>query len=1112
MPRSNSPSCSHEQTDCNCKNKSASKSDSNSGSEDTLFKRRVISDQVKGEWHTSAMSMVLLLMHTVLILKLAGISLSSCAISLGTWGAPSPPVSTPGDEVLAEQNIQSMYIAPPVRLPDYGGSGTLAAVSEKGEVLSPCPLQHTSVVANVSGGVARVEVTQKFKNPYKSNIEAVYTFPLDEHCAVESMRLKSGTRMILGDIKPRAEAETLYKSAAAAGKTAALLEEERPNIFTQSVANVHPGEDVSVTLNYVTALTFADGNYTFTFPTVVGPRFIPGNEIGARGAGTSSDTDIVPDASRLSPPAGFMQSRSGHDISMEIRLDSPFPISDIQSKLHSIKTARGTENHSVVSLSQASVIPNKDFVLSWHTAGNAIQTGIQTHRIGKDGYLSVSLMPPDRVSIKQPNPKELIFLVDCSGSQDGFPIEKAKETLSFIVDRMGPADKLQVLAFNTVVEKLFDHPKSLTPLDKLNAKSFIQKLSAKGGTFMAEAVEEACAIPIDRKRLRIVTFMTDGYVGNDNEVLGLVRKYRGKSRWFSFGTGDSVNRYLIDGIAREGGGEADYVLLNGKTQEIAESFWNRISSPVLTDVKIDFGNLPVQDVVPNVVSDVWAHRPLTFSARYSKPAHGVITISGYSGGKKYKKELAVDLPATDKRNSVIGTLWARQKIEQLSDEDNLESVNGYPSKHTYEITKLGLEHHLLTPYTSFVAIDHYVKPQPVAKMVRVPVRVAETDALHRYVSSQGGLVGAPVDPRYRQSNEVGHINETYMGIKRFYANDIIENLFQNIGQLIGKWISEWINGFFADLSRWLMRTVEMLIFNPYLVMRGICNPPDHAQSHLSYFAIRSAIDLMYGIAGGFLLLLSIAKSRSVAVGQSDKTVEIFRCGLAALLLLAGPWLYRMTFQLSDVFITQAGTIDYTDYLRLGDAVASAMKGGLMAGAGLLAYAFSPVVSGAAGGLALGLIGEIVALVGLVLYLGIGVIVVLQLCYLLFLVASQSLLFALHTMLGPIALACSATHKTEKVATGYITIWIELGLWLVTWVGLTTAMKLLLFSDLNPWFKIVMAICVLQAMIFTPPALSVLKISPMSKFLAMNPVGGLAAGVSQLVKTALEIHKEFKTPR
>lgn len=1098
MPRSNSSSCSHERADCDCKNTS------------NLFERKVISDQVKGEWHTSAMSMALLLMHTVLILKLAGISLSSCAISLGTWGASPPSDTASVGEVQAEQNIQSMYIAPPVRVPNYGGSGTLAAVSEKGEILSPCPLQHTSVVADVSGGVARVAVTQKFKNPYKTNIEAVYTFPLDEHCAVESMRLKSGSRMILGDIKPRAEAETLYKSAAAAGKTAALLEEERPNIFTQSVANVHPGEDVSVTLNYVTALTFADGNYTFTFPTVVGPRFIPGNEIGARGTGTSSDTDIVPDASRISPPARLMQSRSGNDISMEIRLDSPFPISDIQSKLHLIKIERGTKNHSVISLSQASVIPNKDFVLSWHTAGNAIQTGIQTHRLGKDGYLSVSLMPPERVEVNQVTPKEIIFLVDCSGSQAGLPIEKAKETLSFIVDKLGAEDTLQILAFNNSVDKLFDRPIALKFLDKLSAKSFIQKLNGNGGTFMAPAVEEACAMPIDPKRLRIVTFMTDGYVGNDKEILGLVRKYRGSSRWFSFGTGDNVNRYLIDGIAREGGGEADYVLLNAPSKEIAESFWKRISSPVLTNVKLDFGDLPVQDVVPHVASDVWAQRPLTFSARYSKPAHGVITITGYSGGKKYKKELAVNLPATDKGNSVIGTLWARQKIEQLSDEDNLESVSGYPNKHTYEITKLGLEHHLLTPYTSFVAIDHHVKPSPVAKMVRVPVRVAETDALHMYVESSQGLVGAPIDPRYGQSNEVGYINDTYMGIKRFYANDIIGNFFQNIGQLIGKWISEWINGFFADLSRWLMNSVEMLIFNPFIVMRGICNPPEHAQSQLSFFIIRCAVDLMYGIAGGFLLLLSIAKSRSVAIGQSEKTAEIFRCGLAALLLLAGPWLYRMTFQLSDVFITQAGTIDYTDYLRLGAAVASAMKGGLMAGAGLLAHAFAPVVSGAAGGQVLGFIGEVVAIGGLLFYLCIGVIVVLQLSYLLLIVASQSLLFALHTLLGPIALACSANHKTEKVAMGYITMWIELGLWLVIWVGLTTAMKTLLFCDINSWFKITMAICVLQAMIFTTPALSVLNISPMSKFLAMNPARGLAAGVSQLVKTALEIQKEFKT--
>ena len=790
MPRSNTSSCAHEQhhqdqqENCNCNTKAS------------LFKRRVISEQMRGEWHTVALSMILLFMHMVLIFKIAGISLSSCLISLNEWNTPAP-VAPLSAEVRAEQSSQAPPISTDLRVPDYGGSGTLAALSDTGEALGHCVLKNTAVIAKVSGGLAHVSVTQKFSNPFKSKIQAVYAFPLDEHCAVESMQMHCGSRVVTGEIKQRAEAEALYQSAAKAGQTAALLEEDRPNIFTQSVANINPGEDVSVSLNYISVLPFENGDYTFTFPTTIGTRFIPGEPIGNRGVGTAYDTNIVHDASRISPPSAHLQTRPGHDITLKVILDSPFPVSNIVSKLHKVTVAYSTGNTPVILLNRDDKIPNRDFVLSWHAAKESVQTGVLTHRTRGDGYVSLTLMPPDRFDQKTSGPKELIFLVDCSGSQDGPPLEKAKETLSYIADHMGPQDTLQILSFNDSVGRLYERPKAMNFLDKVNAKAFIKTLTANGGTFMAPAVAEACSVRIDPNRLRIITFMTDGFVGNDREIIGLVKKFRGTSRWFCFGTGNSVNRYLIDGIARAGGGEAEYVLMNSPSEKIAESFWKKISSPILTNIKVDFGKLAVYDVVPNVPSDVWSRRPLTFSARYSKPGRGVITITGFAGGKKYVHKVPVLLQAFSPGREVIGTLWARQKIELLCDEDNLEIATGYRHKHEYQITKLGLEHHLLTPYTSFVAIDRHLRTDKPKRVSHKGTHAKCDDALQMYVES----TAVPVDPRYGQSNEIGYVNDTYMGIKRFWGDDIIGNVFQNVGQLIGKWISEWINGILADTCR-----------------------------------------------------------------------------------------------------------------------------------------------------------------------------------------------------------------------------------------------------------------------------------------------------------------------
>ncbi|HEY9787185.1 MAG TPA: VIT and VWA domain-containing protein, partial [Candidatus Obscuribacterales bacterium] len=492
------------------------------------------------------------------------------------------------------------------------GSGTLLAVLSSGKPAGQCPLKHTDVSAKISGYIARVTVKQVFHNPFKDKIEAIYTFPLSETGAVDEMTMKVGQRTIRGNIKKREEARQIYEHAKAAGHVASLLDQERPNIFTQSVANIMPGETVEVTLQYVDLLPYEAGRYTFAFPTIVGPRFIPGNASGKQGTGWAPDTDRVPDASRITPPVTPSGTRAGHDISINVSIDGGVPIEAIQSKLHEVKVEQANAAQATVSLVNKSTIANKDFVLSWDVAGEQLKSGYLAYRPQKDapGYFTLMILPPKRVSAEHVQPKEMIFLIDCSGSQHGKPLEKAKETLKYIIHHMNPNDTFQIISFNNEATLLFDKPQPVSALMKSRALRYIDALEAHGGTWMAPAVEKACSIPADKNRLRVVTFMTDGYVGNDFEIMGMVKKLRGNSRWFPFGTGNSVNRFLIDGMAKEGGGEAEYVLLNSSGNEVGKKFYDRISSPVLTDVALDFGGLEVKEVFPHAISDVWAERPL----------------------------------------------------------------------------------------------------------------------------------------------------------------------------------------------------------------------------------------------------------------------------------------------------------------------------------------------------------------------------------------------------------------------------------------------------------------------------------------------------------------------
>src|SRR3989449_2537706 len=460
------------------------------------------------------------------------------------------------------------------------GSGALDAIGPGGKPLGACPLRHTEVAVEISGFVARVTVTQLFASRFTEPVEALYSFPLSDRAAVDAMSMRTGERTIHGEIKRREEARRIYEAARKAGQVAALLDQERPNIFTQTLANLIPGATVEIRIEYVEPLVFRDGTFEFSFPTVVGPRFIPGAPTGHAGTGWAPDTARVPDASRITPPVTPEGTRAGHDIAIAVDIDAGVPILDVVSPLHEIDVERPEANKARVHLRDQAEIPNRDFVLRYEVAGDEVRSGYLAHRDGEgDGYVTFVLLPPKRVTSETAAPKEMIFVIDRSGSQAGLPLEKAKETMRWILDHMNPNDTFQVVDFGNTANVLFPTPQPASPEMKRQARAHIDALEANGGTMMAEAVRTVCSLPAHANRLRVVTFMTDGYIGNDFEVIDLVRSLRGTSRWFSFGAGNGVNRFLLEGLARAGGGEVDYILLNDSGEAGAQRLYRRIAPP-----------------------------------------------------------------------------------------------------------------------------------------------------------------------------------------------------------------------------------------------------------------------------------------------------------------------------------------------------------------------------------------------------------------------------------------------------------------------------------------------------------------------------------------------------
>ena len=562
-----------------------------------------------------------------------------------------------------------------------------------------------SFSASITGYIATVDVEQQFHNPFDSKIEAVYQFPLPQDAAVSEFVMEVGPpedrRQIRGIIREKEEAERIYNNARAQGFNASLLSQIRPNIFEQKVANIEPGKQIDINIRYFNTLGYADGWYTFTFPMVVGPRYNPPGSIDPVHAISNnrpsrlSEMDQGTKVTYLRPT-----ERSGHDINVSLDIDAGVSIEEAKCLTHTVNATNPDKspNQLSVNLSPNDTIPNKDFVFAFRVAGKQMKSGLVTHKDAKgDKYFTLMLYPPADLKQLDRQPMEMVFVLDCSGSMSGEPMQQSKDAMEHALKQLRPDDTFQVIRFSNNASALGDKPLPATRKNINYALRYVDRLSGTGGTQMIEGIKAALDFPHDKERYRVVTFLTDGYIGNEKQILHEMNNRIGDARVFSFGVGSSTNRFLLDRMAKIGRGASAYLLPDVSGKEIMDLYFDRISRPAMTDLSISYGAAQVSDVYPSRIPDLLVGRPVILTGKYTGELSD-IRINGTAG----RRDLTLTINSKDSAtHPALAQVWARRKIADLMDQMTVDGNN----ENAPVVLATALQYNLVSAYTSFIAVD-----------------------------------------------------------------------------------------------------------------------------------------------------------------------------------------------------------------------------------------------------------------------------------------------------------------------------------------------------------------------------------------------------------------------
>ena len=594
----------------------------------------------------------------------------------------------------------------PIEIPDVTRGSLLYRTNQIGQYV-PAPTLLTKVHIDVTGMIARGVVNQQFTNPGTEWAEGVYVFPLPETAAVDHIRIIIGERRIEGMIQERDLAKKTYTSARKQGRRASLLEQERPNMFTASVANIGPGETIAIEIEYQETLRFDQGRFTLRFPLVVGPRYIPGVPISGsqsipdlNGTGWAQNTDQVRDASRITPWVQHPDDGLMNPVSLRISLSPGFPLSQLTSRYHKIVRTQSVKGRYTITLNGQHVPSYRDFELLWKPAvGQTPQAAVFTQTQHGEAYSLIMVLPPtEHASDYLRESREVIFVIDTSGSMHGLSIEQAKAAVTEALGQLTNRDRVNIIQFNTKTDALYSSAREASPHTILKATQYVAELKAEGGTEMLPALRKALQQEEETDRLRQVIFITDGQIGNERELFQAVREQLRHSRLFTIGIGSAPNSYFMRKAAEFGGGTFTYIGKITEVQERMGQFFQKLENPVMFNIEVRNPNRAPMEQVPERVLDLYKGEPVMFAIKTTKVPEE-LTIAGKVGQISWEKTLTLN--AGEQRDG-IAIHWARQKIESLM---NQQIRNQHTDTIRPKIIKLALRHHLVSRYTSLVAVD-----------------------------------------------------------------------------------------------------------------------------------------------------------------------------------------------------------------------------------------------------------------------------------------------------------------------------------------------------------------------------------------------------------------------
>jgi Ca-activated chloride channel homolog len=579
--------------------------------------------------------------------------------------------------------------------------GTLLWRSAQQEAATPAPVLSTDVELRVTGVVARALVRQRFTNPANEWAEGVYVFPLPEDAAVDHLKMRVGDRLIEGVIQERVAARTAYETARRGGQRASLVEHERPNVFTTSVANIPPAATIDVEIEYQQTVRYDAGRFVLRFPMVVGPRYVPGTPLGSRaGSGWAPDTDVVPDASRITPPVAHPAQGPINPVSLRAEVDAGLPLATVESSSHAIRTRPLGGGRVEIELQETSVAADRDFELTWAPAAATVPTTtLLAEARGDEVFALLMVLPPTGAPVERDRlPREVVFVLDHSGSMAGASIEQARSALKLALARLQPTDTFNVIRFNHRTHGLFASPEPATRQRLAEAERYVEAIRADGGTEVLPALRRALDGAERDDRLRQVIFLTDGAVGNETQLFEAIRDRLGASRLFTIGIGSAPNSHFMRQAARLGRGTFTYISTPTEVQQKMTSLFRKLESPVLADVRVELVGVPDAVVLPAPVPDLYVGEPIVVAVR-ARTLPSAAVVRGRFGATVWESSVALHEAAS---GVGLAVHWARARIASLMDQHRAGASD---DEVRHAVLDVALRHHLVSAYTSLVAVD-----------------------------------------------------------------------------------------------------------------------------------------------------------------------------------------------------------------------------------------------------------------------------------------------------------------------------------------------------------------------------------------------------------------------